>query len=93
MNSSAITSQSDYDYRFVFYLINEVFGKQTLAKSAAYTIETGNHKFQSLDQGKLAFVQDVFNERVGNNEKRRTKLNTHINKRCNTLRNSLKKKP
>lgn len=73
-------------------MINEVFGKDSLAEGAAYSNEYGKRKFRPLDEEKIKFVNNVFEERVGQNEKRLGELTKHINKRCNALRQSLKNK-
>lgn len=93
MNSSVITGQTDYDYRFISYLISEVFSKDVLSQSAVYqSRQFKNHKFLKFDQNKLSFVQDVFGERTANDKKRFQELSKHINKRCTILRQNLKKK-
>lgn len=81
MNLSPITNQPEYDYRFVVYLLTEVFGNETLLKSSAYAKQSSSHKYQNLDQVKLAFVRDVFGERVGKTGKRLSQLTSLVSKR------------
>lgn len=93
MNYSAITKQPDYDYRFITYLLNEVFTHETLARSAIYRSSThAQRKFQNLDEKKYCFVQNVFTERTENDKNRFEKLLDHINKRCSVIRQSVKAK-
>lgn len=90
MNTSFITNNADYDYRFISYLITEVFSKENLAESAVYKPGSVKHKFNSLDQTKLTFVEDVFKERTGNETKRTQELPNLINKKCKILRQNKK---
>lgn len=93
MNASVITNQPDYDYRFITYLLNEVFTHETLARTALYRSHThGPRKFQSLDENKYSFVQNVFKERTKNDKNRFDKLSDHINKRCTIIRRSVQTK-
>lgn len=90
MNSSPITNQAEYDYRFISYLIGEVFSRKTLEQSAVYSSnKTG--KFNSLDKDQYSFVLDIFKERTSD-KKRLQELPSHINKKCNALRQNLKNK-
>lgn len=57
MNNSFITKADDFDYRFLVYLLNDVFEKETLAISSVYVKKTKTHKFSELNQEKLGFVQ------------------------------------
>lgn len=50
MNASTVTATADYDYRYVMYLLQEVFDKDTLSRSAVYTTAKGY--FQRLDETK-----------------------------------------
>lgn len=90
MNENVISNQAEFDYRFVVYLINEVFGKDVLQNGAVYSNRKG--KFKSLDEEKLKFTESLFRERVGRDRKRFENLAQHINNRCNILRKTLKKK-
>lgn len=92
MNSSLITNTPDHDYRFIFYLLSEVFSNETLAQSAVYQSTSGNRKFHELDEELFSFVRDVFKERTGNDKNRFHELSKHVNKRCTILRQNLKKK-
>lgn len=92
MNSNPITNQTEYDYRFLSYLLTEVFSKETLSQSAVYQLQSRKHKFHLLDGNRYSFVENLFKERTGNDKKRLKGLPAHINKRCNTLRQNLKSK-
>lgn len=91
MNASLISNQPEYDYRFVSYLLTEVFSKETLSESAAYE-SNRKHKFRNLEGNHFSFVEDVFEERTGNDKKRFAVLSIHINKKCNALRQNLRNK-
>lgn len=83
MNSSPITCQAEYDYRFIKYLMDDVFTKETLAQSAVYqSHDTRKRKFHTLNEDKISFVQDVLKERIKNDKKRLEEISKHINKRC-----------
>lgn len=93
MNSSAITGQADYDYRFITYLINEVFAKEVLAQSSVYqSHQSGKKIYHALDKVRYSFVQDIFKERIQSDTKRFKELPKHVNKRCSILRQNLKNK-
>lgn len=93
MNSSLITNQAEYDYRFLTYLVSEVFTKDTLAQSAVYQAGSPeNHKFHTLDKLKFSFVESVFKNRTVNDKKRFQELSNHLNKRCKMVRQNFKKK-
>lgn len=92
MNTSTITNSIDYDYRFIKYLISQVFSKDTLAESAIYqSNRSAARKFRELDEDKLSFVRAVFKGRT-TDKKRLQELSNYINKRCNTIRQNLKVK-
>lgn len=59
MNSSPVTAQSDYDYRFIVYLINDVFGKDCLVQSGCYR-DKRKHKYKELNEEKLRFIEGMF---------------------------------
>lgn len=93
MNVSPITGQAEYDYRFISYLLNEIFSNETLVRSAVYQSNTSrNRKFDTLDQEKFSFIRNVYGERTKNDKNRFQNLSTHINKKCTFLRNATKNK-
>lgn len=57
MNNSYITKSEDFDYRFLVYLLDDVFDKQTLETSSVYTKKTNSTKFSALDRTKLGFIK------------------------------------
>lgn len=57
MNQSPVTNVEDFDYRFVVYLLNEVFEKEVLAQSSVYKNNSKSRKYQELDKTKLEFVE------------------------------------
>lgn len=59
MNNSLITREADFDYRFLVYLLNDVFQKETLARSSVYITKNKDHKYADLEEEKLAFVEGV----------------------------------
>lgn len=59
MNKSVVTNAEAYDYRFVLYLLNDVFDKETLARSAVYKANSKAGKFDQLDQTKLKFIEGI----------------------------------
>lgn len=60
MNNSVVTKGPDFDYRFLVYLLNEVFEKTILGKSSVYQTKNRNHKYSELDKEKLAFVEGTY---------------------------------
>lgn len=57
MNTSVITNAPEYDYRFLVYLLDDVFGKKTLAQCSVYKSTQKQRKFNDLDEIKFAFVK------------------------------------
>lgn len=74
MNENVISNQAEFDYRFVVYLINEVFGKDVLQNGAVSVYSNRKGKFKSLDEEKLKFTESLFRERVGRDRKRFEKI-------------------
>lgn len=91
MNTSVINNQSEYDYRFISYLIDEVFSRETLARSAVYQPHHSG-KFHTFNEHLYLFVEDIFKERTKNDRKRFQDMSKHINKRCTLLRQNLRNK-